>query len=156
EAGYYNVYVSHGAFTNRSPAAHYRVTHAGGDTDYYIDQRRHRFTWIFIGRYYFEAGRDPNQAKVVLTNESTSSGHYISADAVRSGGGRGIAQRPSGTVSPYGNFDNEAIDNLQFMGAPASVFQVTTDPPNAESKGWSGRPLFGRWLEAQSVAYGSP
>src|SRR5690606_3211201 len=156
EAGFYTVYVSHAAFTNRSPQAHYRVTHAGGESDYYIDQRRHRFTWIFIGRYFFEAGRDPNQGKVVLSNSSSSSQHYVSADAVRFGGGRGIISRGTVGVSPYPNHDNEAVYNLQFMGAPTSVYQSTANPPNDESKGWSGRPQFGRWLEGQSIAYGSP
>jgi hypothetical protein len=151
EAGFYNVYVSHAAFTNRSPQAHYRVTHAGGESDYYIDQRRHRFTWIFIGRYFFEAGRDPNQGKVVLSNSSSSSQHYVSADAVRFGGGRGIISRGTVGVSPYPNHDNEAVYNLQFMGAPTSVYQSTANPPNDESKGWSGRPQFGRWLARRTT-----
>jgi hypothetical protein len=155
-AGYYNVYVSHVAFTNRSPQAHYRITHAGGESDYFIDQRRHRNTWIFIGRYYFEAGRNPEGAKVVLSNSSTSATHFVSADAVRFGGGRGVISRGTVGASPYPNHDNEAVYHLQFSGAPTSVYQSTADPPNDESKGWSGRPQFARWLEGQSTAYGAP
>ena len=44
------------AYSNRSPQAHYRIYHAGGETDYYLDQRMRRFTWIHIGTYFFEAG----------------------------------------------------------------------------------------------------
>lgn len=153
EAGYYNVYVSHAAFTNRSPAAHYRVTHAGGDTDYYIDQRRYRNTWLFLGRYYFEAGRSAAAAKVVLLNDSSSNTHFVSADAVRFGGGRGVISRGTVGPSPYANHDNEAIYNMQFYGAPTSVYQSGGDD---ESTGWSGRPEFGEWLEQTSVAYGAP
>lgn len=152
-AGFYNVYVSYAAYDNRATAAHYRITHAGGDTDYYINQRRYRNTWIFIGRYFFEAGRDANAAKVVLLNDSSSNAHFIAADAVRFGGGTGIISRGTVGASPYPNRDNEAIYHMQFMGAPTSVYQSSGDD---EATGWSGRPEFGEWLEQTSVAYAAP
>jgi hypothetical protein len=154
EAGFYNVYVSHAAFTNRSPQAHYRIRHAGGETDYFIDQRRYRFTWIFIGRYFFEAGRDVNRASVMLTNSSTSSEHFISADAVRFGGGRGLINRSGNGTSGYARYDEEASYHMQFAGAPTSVHQRT--PTDDEQSSWSGRPRFGSWLRDLSTAYGAP
>src|SRR5690606_20130677 len=112
----YNVYVSHGAFTNRSPQAHYRINHAGGYTDRHIDQRRYRSTWVFLGRYYFDAGRNAGQASVVLSNSSTSATHYVSADAVRFGGGRGVINRSGIGTSGYSRYDEEAVYHMQFSG----------------------------------------
>lgn len=153
ESGYYNVYVSHAAFTNRSPQAQYFIRHAGGVTPYQIDQRRYRFTWIFLGRYYFEEGRDVNAASVQLTNSSTSADHYISADAVRFGGGMGLINRSGNGTSGATRFDEEATYHMQFSGAPTTVHQRST---NDEQASWSGRPRFGSWLRDLSTAYGAP
>lgn len=165
KGGWYNVYVSHGAFTNRSPQAHYRIFHAGGETDYTIDQRERRFTWIFIGRYYFEAGVNANSAKVVLYNDSTSASHYISADAVRFGGGTGLIYRSqdgTGSVSGRTRYDEEARYHIQFSGATTSTYDTAgssyAEPHNQadEADGWAGRPRFGRWLKQQAELYDAP
>jgi len=152
ESGWYNVYVSHGAFSNRSPQAHYRIYHSGGYTDYYLDQRMRRFTWIFIGNYYFEAGFNASTGKVVLYNDSTSASHYVSADAVRFGGGRGIVSRGTSGMSGKPRFEEDNRYNLQFSGAPTTVYDSSTTD---ESDGWSGRPKFGRWLKQQAELYGA-
>lgn len=163
KAGWYNVYVSHAAFTNRSPEAHYRVHHAGGTTDYFLDQRQRRFTWIFIGRYYFEAGVNPDTAKVVLFNDSTSASHLVSADAVRFGGGTGLIYRSldgTGSVSNKPRYDEDARYHVQFSGAPTSVYDAHSNPETHnqadEGDGWIARPAFGRWLKQQAEAYGAP
>ncbi|MCX7718193.1 MAG: fibronectin type III domain-containing protein [Candidatus Sumerlaeaceae bacterium] len=150
--GWYNVYVSHAAFTNRSPQAHYRVHHAGGTTDYYLDQRMRRFTWVFIGRYYFEAGVNPERAKVVLFNDSTTNTHFISADAVRFGGGMGLIRRGSAT-SGKPRTDEDSRYHAQFCGVPTATYDKSGDD---ESDGWAGRPQMGRWLKQQAEAYGAP
>ncbi len=155
ESGFYNVYVSHAAWTNRSPQAEYIIRHAGGETKYYIDQRRNRNTWIFIGRYFFEEGRDDVQASVTLTNRSTSSGHWVSADAVRFGGGMGVINAGGEGTSGRLRYDEEAVYHMAFSGAPTSVhrrFASNNDMQN----GWSGRPRFGAWLQDQSTEYGAP
>lgn len=157
QAGWYHVYVSHAAFTNRSPQAHYRVYHAGGETDFYLDQRMRRFTWIFIGSYYFEAGRNPESGKVMLFNDSSSSTHYLSADAVRFGGGIGLISRGNAGTSGRVRCDEDARYHLQFNGAPTSVYDPSTSTDNQmdERDGWTGRPRFGRWLKEQAQAYGA-
>lgn len=151
EAGWYMVQVSHAAFSNRSPQAHYRIYHAGGQTDYYLDQRMRRFTWIEIGTYYFEAGRNPDIGKVVLYNDSTSASHYISADAVRFGGGMGLISRGNSGVSGRPRRDEEARYHVQFSG-----FTNYDGSGNDESDGWPARPRFGRWLKEQAELYGAP
>jgi hypothetical protein len=152
-AGWYNVYVSLAAYTNRSPQAHYRVYHAGGETDYYLDQRMRRFTWIYIGTYYFEAGFNASAGKVVLLNDSSSTAHYVSADAVRFGGGMGLVSRGTSGTSGKPRRDEDNRYHVQFCGAPSSVYDASGDD---ESDGWSGRPKFGRWLKQQAEAYGAP
>ncbi|MCC5877438.1 MAG: fibronectin type III domain-containing protein [Candidatus Sumerlaeia bacterium] len=154
ESGFYNVYVSHSAFTNRAPEAHYRIYHAGGYTDYFLDQRRYRFTWVFIGRYYFDEGRNPESGQVVLSNSSTSDDHFVSADAVRFGGGMGLIDRSGIGTSGFRRYDEEAVYHMQFSGAPTTVHQ--RNATNDESAGWSGRPRFADWLRSASTAYGAP
>jgi len=153
--GWYNIYVSHSAYTNRSPQAHYRIYHGGGQTEYYLDQRMRRFTWIFIGNYYFEAGFNASTGKVVLYNDSTSASHYVSADAVRFGGGMGVVSRGTSGTSGKPRFEEDNRYNLQFSGAPTTVYE-SSDPTNDdEADGWSGRPKFGRWLKQQAELYGA-
>jgi hypothetical protein len=149
--GWYNVYVSHSAYTNRAPQAHYRVYHAGGSTDAYLDQRMRRFTWIYLGTFYFESGANAARASVELLNDSSSTSHYVSADAIRFGGGMGLISR--GTVGTSGKprFEEEARYHIQYSGAPSSLYDASTSD---ESDGWSARPRFGRWLRDAAAAYG--
>ena len=153
ENGWYNVYVSYGADTGRSPQAHYRIYHAGGMTDHYLDQRRWRFNWIFIGNYYFEEGLNPEMNKVVLLNDSSSAGHTVSADAVRFGGGMGITSRGTPGTSGEPRCDESECYNLQFCGAPWDVYaSFTWDGYN----GSIGGVKYGKYLVEESVAHGAP
>ncbi len=146
--GYFNVYVSHAAFTNRSPQAHYAIVHSAGTTHTYLDQRRRRFTWCYLGNFYFEAG---NTAKVILYNDSSSSDHIVSADAVRIGGGKGNVRRSTGSNSGKARFEEDAVYHALFNGAPTYLTANGRD----EASGWSARPKFGKWLYDGAVAYGA-
>jgi hypothetical protein len=151
--GWYNVYVTHGAYTNRSPQAHYRIYHAGGSTDAYVDQRMRRFTWIYLGTFYFESGVNQTRASVELLNDSSSTTHYVSADAVRFGGGMGLITRGNAGTSGKPRFEEEARYHIQYSGAPSSLYDGSG---NDEQDGWPARPRFGRWLRDAAVAYGAP
>lgn len=151
QAGWYNVYASHAAFSNRSSQAHYRIFHSGGTTDYYVDQRMRRFTWILLGSYYFESGVNSPTGKVVLYNDSLSASDFISADAVRFGGGMSLLSRGAVGVSGKPRYEEEARYHLQYSGAPTSVYDSSSSD---QSDGWSGRPKFGRWLRDISDDYG--
>lgn len=167
--GWYNVYVSHIAWTNRNPEAQYKVYHAGGVTDCTIDQRRWRNTWIPLGRFYFEQGAAPDKAKVVLTNVAGSTSYYVSADAVRWGGGMGLIKRGTVGISGYSNYLEEARYHLQFTGMPDDSTDsagvrigyntgtlAETDRQCDENDGWYGRPRFARWMKDQATIYGAP
>ena len=98
--GRYAVYVSYTTLPDAVDDAHYTVFHSGGKTEFRVNQRMGGGTWLYLGTFLFEAG-ETERARVVLDNASTHKGH-ISADAVRFGGGMGMASRsiPEITISP--------------------------------------------------------
>ena len=98
--GRYAVYVSYTTLPDAVDDAHYTVFHSGGKTEFRVNQRMGGGTWLYLGTFLFAAGEN-EQARVVLDNASTHKGH-VSADAVRFGGGMGIASRsmPQITISP--------------------------------------------------------
>ncbi len=167
--GWYNVYVSHAAYSNRTPSAQYQVYHAGGVTNCTIDQRRWRNTWVPLGRFFFEANAPANQTKVVLTNAGSSNSYYVTADAVRWGGGKGVISRGTAGTSGQIRYLEDARYHLQFMGVPASgtdnngysigydaSSRPDSDPQVDEADGWTGRPRFGRYMKWQGECYGAP
>lgn len=94
ERGQYGVYISYQSAANSTEDAHYTVHHAGGKTDFHINQKMGGGTWIFLGFFEFEKGMS-DKCKVVLTNKSQHAGHIITSDAVKIGGGMGnIARLP--------------------------------------------------------------
>ncbi|MDP2115684.1 MAG: xanthan lyase, partial [Bacteroidota bacterium] len=50
-------------------------------------------TWIYLGTFRFEKGADREYARVELTNQSKETGKWITADAVKLGGGMGNVVR---------------------------------------------------------------
>lgn len=89
EAGYYAVYIWTPAAANRSTDAKVRVKHTGGTTTHVINMQRDGHTWRFLGRYYFNAGRDTAKGSVEISNEGSDPSKFVIADAVRFGGGMG-------------------------------------------------------------------
>lgn len=90
EAGEYAVYVSYAANDENVTDAHYTVYHSGGKTEFLVNQTIGGGTWIYLGTFKFEKGRE---ARIELTNLSSESGKWVSADAVKLGGGMGNVAR---------------------------------------------------------------
>ena len=137
EAGYYAVYVSWDSDSANDPNAHYRITHNGGVIDRYYDQRVHGSTWQYVEQLWLEAG--VSSLTVELIGDSSSAGTYLSADAVRIGGGFSDVER-SGQKSNRPRWEEGAIQYTQFNGAPSSVYDPYGD-------GWNGSdpPARSRW-----------
>lgn len=93
EKGEYAVYVSYSVKDNNVSDAHYTVYHAGGKTDFLVNQSMGGNTWIYLGTFLFDQGKNPESGKVLLTNESKEEGNWVSADAIRFGGGMGNIAR---------------------------------------------------------------
>ena len=61
--------------------------------------------WVYLGEYYFGAGRRPAAGAVVVSNvRGSEAGRWVFADAVRFGNGMGSVER-GGAVSGYPRAD---------------------------------------------------
>ena len=137
EDGYYAVYLSWDSDSANDPAAHYRITHKGGVIDRYYDQRVHGSTWQYAEYLWLEAGID--SLTVELVGDSNTSGTYLSADAVRIGGGTSEVER-YGVMADRPRWEEGAILYAQYNGAPTSIY----DPYGDGSNG-SDPPTRSRW-----------
>lgn len=135
EDGYYNVYVSWDSDSDNDSNAHYRITHKGGTIDRYFDQRVHGSTWQYVENLWLEAG--VNSLTVELIGDSSSAGKWLSADAVRVGGGTGDVQR-FGSQTNRPRWEESAVLYTQFNGAPTSIYDPYGDgngsDPSARSR----------------------
>jgi hypothetical protein len=102
QKGKYAVYVSYWTLPKSTDDARYTVYHAGGKTELSVNQKMGGGTWIFLGFFEFDEGKNDN-CKITLSNRSDKSGRILTADAVKIGGGMGNIARlphPSGLVTP--------------------------------------------------------
>lgn len=154
--GAYHVYISYGAQAERVPDAHYVVRHAGGESHFRVNQRRHGGTWVLLGRFYFRAGTHPETASVVVLNDSATAG-TVSLDAVRLGGGSGVIG--DSTLGPLvrPRFEECARYHTQFSGAPPTVFAPSgiNALSNERNDDVSSRSRFAAWLheEGEDAVY---
>ncbi|HLN73217.1 MAG TPA: fibronectin type III domain-containing protein [Prolixibacteraceae bacterium] len=93
ETGNYAVYISYALNEENVTDAHYTICHAGGKTSFLVNQTMGGGTWIYLGTFLFEKGSDRSKAMVELTNQSEEKGRFVSADAVKIGGGMGNVVR---------------------------------------------------------------
>ena len=126
ENGYYGVYVSYKTVENSCPDARYTVYHKGGKTEFKVNQTMNGGTWLFLGFFNFEKGRDKH-FKVVLSNYSSYNDKMVTADAVKIGGGLGnIARYPNedGAIPNFKSSDNTNYENQKVV--PENLFPPTT------------------------------
>ncbi|MDO8951974.1 MAG: hypothetical protein Q7U86_05070, partial [Draconibacterium sp.] len=89
ETGWYAVSVSYGQNSENITDARYTVNHTGGKTEFSINQQMGSGTWIYLGTFRFEKGKNPESGSVELNSKSNNPGGFVSADAVKFGGGTG-------------------------------------------------------------------
>lgn len=125
-SGRYAVYVSYHTLPNSSSQALYTVHHAGGSTNFIVNQKQGEKTWIYLGTFFFNRGFNPNRGSVTLTNKSKQNGKIITADAVKFGGGNGNIGRMAtdSTLQPSGKkrYLEGARYWLQWAGFPDSIY----------------------------------
>ena len=127
EAGEYAVYISYHHSEENIEDAHYYVYHTGGITEFSVNQTIGGETWIYLGTFQFELGKNPDIGKVELTNVSNQVGKIVTADAVRFGGGIGLVER-NGTTSGRPKYVEAARYYLQYAGMPdSSVYNFNED-----------------------------
>lgn len=88
--GEYAVYVSYETTPRSADDARYTVHHLGGETQFAVNQTMGGGTWIYLGTFALDAGR---QDVVTLSTLSHTAGRTVSADAVKIGGGYGNIAR---------------------------------------------------------------
>jgi hypothetical protein len=147
EKGEYAVYVSYQTLPNSTDGARYSVYHSGGKTDFSINQKMGGGTWIFLGFFTFDKGKNEN-GKIVLTNGDSKPGRILTADAVKIGGGMGnIARLPhSGGIVTDNIKSSEAIDGSNRRELPAIDYKPETSGYPRYTEGarywlqWAGAP----------------
>lgn len=123
EDGTYAVTISYAIGPNHTEDARYTVHHAGGVTEFSVNQTMGGRTWVYLGTFRFSS--EPGEAKVVLMRGDDNG--TLSGDAVRFGGGMGNIAR-GGTTSGRPRFVEAARYYEQYAGMPDSVYHTTKYP----------------------------
>jgi len=146
ESGRYAVYVSYKSLENSVHDARYTVFHKGGKTEFSVNQTMNGGTWLYLGHFYFDKGRNVN-SKVMLTNLSNEEGKSITADAVKFGGGMGnMARNPTiaGSTLTVNNADSLIIPAVLSKPLPFFEPEISHYPRYAEGARywlqWAGVP----------------
>ena len=160
ESGHYAVYVSYKTVKNSTNCAHYTVHHAGGATEFSVNQQMGGSTWIYLGSFDFRKGGD---AYVTLDNEipagrTNVNGNVITADAVRFGGGMGKIARGNEDVDPkywktsdMPSYAEGAMYWMQWAGVDTCVFQHWEDDYTND---YASRGAWTSWmLEQKNVPF---
>ncbi len=149
ESGYYAVYISYHADSSNVNDACYTVFHAGGKTRFRINQQIGGSTWLYLGTFKFMKGLHPDSGSVLLTNQSKQAGHWITADAVRFGGGMGNIER-EGLTSGRPRWEEAARYYLQFTGMPDTLVYDLNNNQNDYDDDYQSRGEYANYL------YGRP
>jgi N-acetylmuramoyl-L-alanine amidase len=132
--GQYAVYITYSQDASRARDAHYLVRHAGGESHVRVNQERHGATWVLLGSWRFRSGQDAAVGSVSLIADSKlEPGDFVSADAVRFGGGLGEIVRGDGSGPAAGltsgrpRWEECSRYAIQSNGAPESVWNSSSD-----------------------------
>ena len=136
------IYIRYTAAGDRATDAHFRVEHGSGATDLFVNQRIDGDRWVYLGAFGSVAGAP---VRVSLLNDSAEAG-TVSADAVRVGGGMGIAMR-GGRTSESPRWQEAARYFTEFMGAPPEVTMARATERDSDI---ICRPLFADWVGADA------
>ncbi|AFH49006.1 Fibronectin type IIii domain protein [Ignavibacterium album JCM 16511] len=148
ETGEYTVYISYQSFEDSNDETIYFVSHAGGKTEFRVNQKIGGGTWIHLGKFLFRKGKDKNQF-VMLSNKANSSGKIVSGDAIRFGGGMGIIER-EGQISKRAKFIEGSRYWLQYAGMPDTLVYNLNKSADDYKDDYQSRAEYGNYL------YGKP
>ena len=149
ETGYYSVYVSYSASDTNVSDARYTVYHDGVQTEFKVNQQIGGNTWVYLGEFKFAKGYHPQTDKVELQNLSNESGKYISADAVRFGGGRGVIERGGRSSGRLKIYEGSRY-YLQYAGMPDTLVYDLNKGKDDYRDDYQSRPEYVNYL------YGKP
>jgi hypothetical protein len=168
ENGEYSVYISYKSLPHSTQCAHYTVNHAGGATEFYVNQKIGGGTWIYLGTFEFKKGND---ASVTLDADVPESRNIprnavLTADAVRIGGGMGkIARGPKDApaseyvTSGMPSYTEGALYWMQWAGVDSTILQLHEDDYTsdyADRGAWVGWMSGGSRTNPNGVGLGIP
>jgi len=156
----YAVYISYKSLPNSSRCAHYTVRHAGGTSEFAVDQRCGGGTWIYLGTFCFEEG---DECYVSVDNTTPAGfkpegGCVVTADAVKIGGGMGkIIRGPKDETDPDNmvpsgmpSYAEGALYSMQWSGIDTTL---TKDWATDYVKDYASR---GAWTKMMKEEKGLP
>ena len=149
-SGEYAVYVSYKSLPHSSESAHYIVNHAGGKSEFVINQKIGGGIWIYLGTFTFEAGSDGSVVLQARTPKGCKhvEGSVVTADAVKFGGGMGNIER-GGMVSTLPRNCEGARYFLQWSGADSSLWYLNKGE-NDYKDDFMSRGDWSAWLSGRS------
>ena len=116
QKGRYSVSVSYHNDSTAISGVNYTVYHAGGKTQFLVNQKIGSGTWIYLGTFDFQAGKNPDSGMVTLSYDGDQKG-TISVDAVKFGGGMGyVARRPASEPEAIAITHNAPLFGLKLSG----------------------------------------
>ncbi len=138
ESGWYWISTQYRSGANRIVDCQFQVTHAGGTSNVSINQEVHGLTWVYLGRFYFDAGTGGSVTMLNQTSDPTAQ-QVVIADAMRFGGGvntagSGAARAipdcgtPSIGQSNKLRFEESARQYAQYQNYPTCRGDVTMRP----------------------------
>ncbi|MBE0539439.1 MAG: xanthan lyase [Ignavibacterium sp.] len=148
KTGRYAVYISYASSDSNVTDAHYKVIHSGGETEFLVNQTIGGGTWIYLGTFKFDKGKQKLQG-VTLSNQSKNENKIVSADAVRFGGGMGIVER-EGTTSGKPKYAEGSRYWLQYAGMPDTLTYNLNKNLDDYKDDYQSRAEYGNYL------YGAP
>lgn len=156
EKGRYAVYISYRTVPGSTTAALYTVHHLGGETSFTVNQTMGGGTWIYLGTFLFDKGEGSvSLDSRIPEGEKFTEGKWVTADAVKFGGGMGTVLKGMGnpgdscyvapSVSGMPRFAEGARYWLQFAGYSKSVYDCCKEADNDYKDDYMCR---GEWVNA--------
>lgn len=141
--GTYAVYISYKTVPQACTAAHYTVHHLGGTTELHVNQRRGAGTWIYLGTFEFGEGK----SGYVELDNGGHSGQFVSADAVRFGGGMGKVAR-AGELSGMPAYIEGALYSMIWAGVDSTMYK---DWESDYTRDFASRGAWTCWMKNKGI-----
>lgn len=158
EKGPYAVYVSYKSIPGSTSCASYTVHHLGGETSFVVNQTMGSGTWIYLGTFLFDKSGYVSLDSQVPEGYEFSQDRWVTADAVKFGGGMGNILKGMGeesdenyvkpSVSGMPRFVEGARYWLQWAGFDKSVYDCSPEPENDYKDDYTCR---GHWVNSLSA-----
>ncbi len=141
--GDFGVYISFASLENSCREVLYKVYHSGGVTEFIINQTMGGFTWIYLGKFNFDA--NSTKQGVEISNKTNDKNTIITTDAVRFGGGMGVVSK-GGRTSGRPKYVEGARYWLQFAGMPDTLVYYLNGGINDYTDDYQSRAEYGNYL----------